>query len=58
MARVLKIREVGDPILQTICKEVDINNIDSKILEEIEDLKETLHFSEGFGIAAPQAGYY
>ncbi len=56
MPKVLRIREVGDPILQTICKEVDIKNIDSEILEEIEDLKETLHFSEGFGIAAPQAG--
>lgn len=56
MAKVLKIREVGDPILSNKCSEVDIQNIDEKILEEIEDLKETLNFSEGFGIAAPQAG--
>ena len=56
MGRVLKIREVGDPILSTKCKEVDIKNINQKILEEIEDLKETLNFTEGFGIAAPQVG--
>lgn len=56
MGKVLKIREVGDPILSINCKEVDINNIDTEILEEIEDLKETLNFTEGFGIAGPQAG--
>lgn len=56
MGKVLKVREVGDPILSTKCKEVDINNIDKEILEEIEDLKETLNFTNGFGIAAPQAG--
>ena len=27
MGRVLKIREVGDPILSTKCKEVDVKNI-------------------------------
>lgn len=56
MGKVLRIREVGDPILQARCEEVDINNISQEILEEIEDLKETLNFTEGFGIAAPQAG--
>ena len=56
MGKVLKIREVGDPILSINCKEVNINNINEEILEEIEDLKETLNFTEGFGIAAPQVG--
>ena len=56
MGKVLKVREVGDPILSKKCKEVDIKNINQKILEEIEDLKETLNFTEGFGIAAPQVG--
>lgn len=56
MARVLKIREVGDPILNTKCEQVDIKNINKELLEEIEDLKETLNYTEGFGIAAPQAG--
>lgn len=56
MGRVLRIREVGDPILQARCEEVDIKNISQEILEEIEDLKETLNFTEGYGIAASQAG--
>lgn len=56
MSKVLKIREVGDPILSSICEEVDINNINEEILEDIEDLKATLNFTEGFGIAAPQVG--
>lgn len=56
MPRVLKIREVGDPILNTKCEQVDIKNINKELLEEIEDLKETLNYTEGFGIAAPQAG--
>ena len=56
MGKVLRIREVGDPILACKCKEIDVNNINEEILQDIEDLKETLNFSEGFGIAAPQAG--
>lgn len=56
MGKVLRIREVGDPILTMKCEEVDINNINEKILDEIEDLKETLNFTDGFGIAAPQVG--
>lgn len=56
MGKVLKVGEVGDPILAIKCKEVDVKNINQEILEEIEDLKETLNFTEGFGIAAPQAG--
>lgn len=56
MGRILKIREVGDPILSTRCEEVDINQINKELLEKIEDMKETLNFTEGFGIAAPQVG--
>jgi len=56
MGKVLRIREVGDPILAKKCKAIDIKKIDKEILEDIEDLKETLNFTEGFGIAAPQAG--
>ncbi len=54
MGKVLRIREVGDPILNQTCEE--IKNINSQILEDIEDLKATLNFTTGFGIAAPQAG--
>ena len=56
MGRILKLREVGDPILNNKCEEVDIENITPEVLDEIEDMKETLFFTEGFGIAAPQVG--
>ena len=56
MGKVLKVREVGDPILSTICEEVDIHHIDKSIIEIIEDMKETLNFTGGFGISAPQIG--
>lgn len=54
--KVLKVREVGDPILSTKCKKVDVHNINYEVIQDIEDLKATLEFSEGFGIAAPQIG--
>ena len=56
MGKVLKIREVGDPILNKISDEVDIENINEEILDIIEDLKLTLEFGTGLGIAAPQIG--
>ena len=56
MGKVLKVREVGDPILNKISDEVDIKNIDEYILDIIEDLKSTLEFGKGLGIAAPQIG--
>lgn len=56
MGKVLKIREVGDPILQKKCDEIDVKNINRKILDIIEDLKATLKFGTGLGIAAPQIG--
>lgn len=56
MGKVLKIREVGDPILEKECDEVDIKNINKDILEIIEDLKSTLEFGTGLGIASPQIG--
>lgn len=33
MGKVLKIREVGDPILSIRCKEVEIKNINQEILK-------------------------
>ena len=56
MGKVLKVREVGDPILIAKCEEVDTQHIDKSIIEIIEDMKETLNFTGGFGIAAPQIG--
>ena len=56
MGKILKIREIGDPVLGNICEEVDVKNIDKEIMDNIEDLKATLNFTDGFGIAAPQIG--
>lgn len=56
MGKVLKAREVGDPVLSKISEEIDINNINEKVIDIIEDLKETLRYGTGLGIAAPQIG--
>ena len=56
MGKVLKIREVGDPILNKKCDALDIKNINKEMLDIIEDLKSTLEFGIGLGIAAPQVG--
>lgn len=56
MGKVIKAREVGDPVLSKISEEIDINNINEEVLDIIEDLKATLEFGTGLGIAAPQIG--
>ena len=56
MGKVLKIREVGDFCLNKISEEVNIENINSEVLDIIDDLKETLLYGTGYGIAAPQIG--
>lgn len=56
MGKVLKIIEVGDPILNKKCDALDIKNINKEMLDIIEDLKSTLEFGTGLGIAAPQVG--
>ncbi len=56
MGKVLKVREVGEPILEKQCDEVNIKNINGDIIDIIEDLKSTLEFGTGLGIAAPQIG--
>ena len=56
MGKVLKAREIGEPVLSKISEEIDINNINEEVIDLIEDLKETLQFGTGLGIAAPQIG--
>ena len=56
MGKVIRIREIGDPILNNKSEKININKIDDKILEIIDDLKETLGYGTGYGIAAPQIG--
>jgi peptide deformylase len=54
--KALRIREVGDPILSIKCKKVDVKNLTNEDYVDIEDMKASLDFSGGFGIAAPQVG--
>ena len=56
MGKVIRIREVGDPILKMISEEVEISKIDSQILDIIDDMKQTLEYGNGCGIAASQIG--
>lgn len=44
----------GDEILNKRCKEV--KEINDKVLELLEDMKETMYESNGVGLAAPQVG--
>lgn len=48
------IRELGDPCLRKICKEVKSMNLRTKIL--IDDMLDTMYEANGVGLAAPQVG--
>lgn len=56
MGKIIKVREVGDPVLNKISEEVDIKNTNNDILDIIEDLKATLIDGIGLGISAPKIG--
>lgn len=56
MGKIIKVREVGDPVLNKMSEEVDIININNDVLDIIEDLKATLIDGIGLGISAPQIG--
>ena len=49
-----KVREEGDEILKKKSKEVEV--IDDKIKQLIEDMVETMHAYDGVGLAAVQVG--
>ena len=49
-----KIREIGDPVLTKVCKEV--KEVTPRIRELINDMYETLYDANGVGLAAPQVG--
>ena len=49
-----EIRILGDEILRKKCRKVE--KIDEKILELIQDMKDTMFANDGVGIAAPQVG--
>ena len=48
------IREMGDPTLNKVCKEV--KEITPRILELIDDMLETMYEANGVGLAAPRVG--
>lgn len=49
-----KIRELGEPVLGKVCKEVKDMTPRTKVL--IEDMLDTMYEAEGVGLAAPQVG--
>ena len=44
----------GDPALRKICRPV--TEFDEKLAQLLDDLGETLHHTDGVGLAAPQVG--
>lgn len=44
----------GDPVLSKRCREVE--KIDERILQLLDDMKETMAAANGVGLAAPQVG--
>lgn len=49
-----KIREMGDPVLTKVCKEV--KEMNERTLELIDDMFDTMYEAMGVGLAAPQVG--
>lgn len=48
------IRKIGDEILSKPCREVE--EIDQRIIELLDDMAETMRHADGVGLAAPQVG--
>ncbi len=48
------IREIGDPVLNKVCKEV--KEMTDRTRELIDDMFDTMYEAEGVGLAAPQVG--
>lgn len=51
---VRNIREMGEPVLNKVCKEV--TEMTPRIRDLIEDMLETMYEANGVGLAAPQVG--
>jgi len=51
---ILKIREVGDPVLRTPANKVD--RVTDKTRELLDNMQETMYDANGVGLAAPQVG--
>lgn len=50
----LEIKTAGDPVLKQHCSEVE--KIDKRLRNLLDDMAETMYANEGVGIAAPQVG--
>lgn len=49
-----KIREIGDPCLNKVCRKVE--SFDKKLHTLLDDMAQTLSLANGVGLAAPQVG--
>ena len=45
---------IGDDILHKVCRPVEV--FDEKLHTLLDDMRETLHAANGYGLAAPQVG--
>ncbi len=50
----LKVRKIGDPVLRSKAKEIDIVN--KKTNDLIDNMFDTMYSEDGVGLAAPQVG--
>ncbi|MCR4989288.1 MAG: peptide deformylase [Lachnospiraceae bacterium] len=48
------IRQMGDPVLTKVCK--DVKDVSERTKELISDMFDTMYEAEGVGLAAPQVG--
>lgn len=48
------ILQIGEPVLRKKCKVVE--KIDSKIIQLLDDMADTMYEADGVGLAAPQVG--
>ena len=48
------IREMGDPVLNKVCKEV--KEVTPRVQDLIDDMIDTMYEANGVGLAAPQVG--
>ena len=51
---ILKVRLYGDSVLRKKCKEIE--EVNKKIRELLDNMAETMYHNEGVGLAAPQVG--
>lgn len=54
---VLRIRELGDPVLRLVAREIGVEELEGEETQQlIDDMIETMRAADGAGLAAPQVG--